>query len=80
MGLRQRFMQAAQLVKDDNEGRESEGNTFDDDLESAKGMARLFAEAGEAHAPAIVAGCACSDIRPTIDDCTAWGASVTDVH
>lgn len=57
MGLRPRFVQTAQLVRDENEGREPEGNAFDDDQETAKGMARLFAEAGEAHASSIVQDC-----------------------
>ncbi len=56
MGLQPRFVQVAHAVREANEGREAAGNSFDDDEETAKGMARLFAEAGEAHAPAVVAG------------------------
>lgn len=56
MGLRPRFVAVAWAVKEEAEGRVAPANDLDDDEETAKGMARLFAEAGEAHAASVVTG------------------------
>ena len=56
MGLRPRFMAVAEQARIVAGGGEPPANEFDDDEETAKGMARLFAEAGEAHAHSVTSG------------------------
>jgi len=50
MGLRPRFSVASRRLQAEHDGKEQDtSDEFDDDEDTAKGMARLFAEVGEAY-------------------------------
>lgn len=68
MALRPRFSIAAQKAQAEKEQRQYNGNAHDieDDEESVKGMARLFAELGEAYTALIATG---THLTPQVGQC-----------